>query len=119
MLARSIGVFSARAFSVNRSRESFSREFRFRRCSCDGSSLWLVGGRLSWNGWTRMGDRARGISANIFSTRLSSLLSLDRLSPPYSRLEDWRRRGRPDKMARNRERERERERNRNIEKEYR
>jgi len=47
MLAvRSIGGFSATDLSVNRSRESLSREFRFRRPSCD-SSLELIGGRLS------------------------------------------------------------------------
>jgi len=46
--ARSIGGFSAAGFSVSRSRESLSREFRFRRLSCD-SSLELAGGRLSCN----------------------------------------------------------------------
>jgi len=46
LAARSIGGFSVTDFSVSRSRESLSCEFRFRRRSCD-SSLESTGGRLS------------------------------------------------------------------------
>lgn len=49
LAARSIGGFSVTGLSVSRSRESLSREFRFRRRSCDSSLELTAGGRFSWN----------------------------------------------------------------------